>query len=446
LASVIPSPLPDSPETARLRTRLRRVRGAFGLNAGIWGISCAAGWLLDALGRDDIGSSYIVWIVLTTTPLLFVGIFVVRRFERTLGLHVRRELAGRVRTADWHPTAAAPVIPSPKPADSPEAARLRVRHRRHARALAAIGIVWLASYLFMAAETGGPYPFLVFLLAILVGGVEFLVVSRIAAALTRQTQQDAEEHREPVAAEAGRAPAAPVLYLRSFADDRRASRRYGALTEEEQLARALAWIGPLMAVGRPGEQLPEVGAQRIYLADGDWQARVTELMAQAALVVLRTGSTEGFRWEVMKALGTVAPERLLLVADSRRELRQVLDMIARRVGRSPVRVRFPGRAIGSVKGLVTFDANWSPRPLRLVRAPFRVREADERLRGRFTLALQPLFERQGVSCQLPRLSPLRIFWAVFLIGAAIIIPAADYYEDHYLRPAPAAATAPAAPP
>ena len=64
-----------------------------------------------------------------------------------------------------------------------------------------------------------------------------------------------------------RTPAAPVLYLRSFADDGCAARRYGALTEEEQLAKALAWVGPLLAVGRPGEVLPHVGAQRIYVAD-----------------------------------------------------------------------------------------------------------------------------------------------------------------------------------
>ena len=54
---------------------------------------------------------------------------------------------------------------------------------------------------------------------------------------------------------------APVLYLRSFEDDQRASRLKGRLTEEEHLASVLSQIGPFVAVGRPGEALPTVGSQ-----------------------------------------------------------------------------------------------------------------------------------------------------------------------------------------
>ena len=171
-------------------------------------------------------------------------------------------------------------------------------------------------------------------------------------ALDASKRHDAEAHREALKAEAERTRVPPVLYLRSFADDDSAARRHGALTEEEQLAKALAWIGPLFAVGKPGETLPQVGAQRIYVGDDQWQARVSELMAQARLVVLRTGSTGGFRWEVERALAALTPDRLLLVADDARELRAVLHAIAGRVGRPVTAVRLRGRAIATVKGLV----------------------------------------------------------------------------------------------
>jgi hypothetical protein len=253
------------------------------------------------------------------------------------------------------------------------------------------------------------------------------------SALDAAIARDAEAHLQAVRTEAARTPTAPVLYLRSFADDGRAARRYGALTEEEQLAKALAWVGPLLAVGRPGEALPQVGAQRIYVADEDWQRRVAELMAQARLVVLRTGSTPGFHWEVDRALSALTPDRLLLVADDRRELRAVLGAIARRVGRPESRVRLPGRSIASVKGLVTFGPDWAPRPLRLPRGILRASGRDEPLVGRFTLALRPLFDRLEVAYSLPgtRITVAFVAFAIALVAVAAI---ADFIEDHFFGP------------
>ena len=64
----------------------------------------------------------------------------------------------------------------------------------------------------------------------------------------------------------------PVLYLRSFGDDSTAGRVVGGghllfsgwtlgfSTEEEQLSSAFSAIGPFIAIGKPGEKLPELGA------------------------------------------------------------------------------------------------------------------------------------------------------------------------------------------
>jgi hypothetical protein len=75
-----------------------------------------------------------------------------------------------------------------------------------------------------------------------------------------------------------------VLYLRSFNDDAvTAGTVSGGLalgglavkTEEEQLAKIVNTIGPVVSVGKPGEELPELGSRRIYLRSEEWKEHVT---------------------------------------------------------------------------------------------------------------------------------------------------------------------------
>lgn len=125
----------------------------------------------------------------------------------------------------------------------------------------------------------------------------------------------------------------PVLYLRSFRDedaDKGLSGvlRSGAATdakpladsviawgtrEQEALAVLLRQVGPYVAVGKPGEPIPEVGAARMYLPDDQWQARVGQLIDEASLVVVRAGATEGLRWEVGQLVRRARPTSLLFV-------------------------------------------------------------------------------------------------------------------------------------
>ncbi len=114
----------------------------------------------------------------------------------------------------------------------------------------------------------------------------------------------------------------PVLYLRSFKDDKLAAHSasmalinqlLGPATVEEQLAKAMGELGPFLAIGKPKEELPELGAARIYVSNAEWQARVGDLMGRAALVVLRVGDTAGFWWEVERALRSLKPEQLLFL-------------------------------------------------------------------------------------------------------------------------------------
>jgi len=115
------------------------------------------------------------------------------------------------------------------------------------------------------------------------------------------------------------------LYLRSFADDGTQlvdaelgpiARRWVTLlalpTAEEQSTAALDAVGPVVAIGKPGEPLPELGAARLYVGDDRWQAEVLALMDSAALVVLRIGSSPGLLWEIEQVLARLPRRRLVL--------------------------------------------------------------------------------------------------------------------------------------
>jgi len=113
----------------------------------------------------------------------------------------------------------------------------------------------------------------------------------------------------------------PVLYLRSFLADRMLPERWHELlllvfrwteTAESDLARALRPIGPLIAVGRPGEILPPVGAARLYVDHENWQQTVAELSKLAQLIVLRIGKTEGFSWEWKFVRENCDPQKVLI--------------------------------------------------------------------------------------------------------------------------------------
>ena len=122
-----------------------------------------------------------------------------------------------------------------------------------------------------------------------------------------------------------------VLLLRCFSMD-----DYGVIGEsgfgpnfEETLVHTLRHIGPVIAVGRPDESLPPIGAARLYIDSGDWQAEVARLMESARAVVLvlfareppqATQEAQGFRWEIGQALSCVAGKKLLFALPAAAQL------------------------------------------------------------------------------------------------------------------------------
>ncbi|MEM9682176.1 MAG: hypothetical protein AAF942_02830 [Pseudomonadota bacterium] len=115
---------------------------------------------------------------------------------------------------------------------------------------------------------------------------------------------------------------APVLLLRSFKDDQlRVWRRFNtlpwsfdrALRFEQAIASRLAQVGPVIAVSAPGEEIPQLGAARAQLDDGDWQEQVSAWMAESAITAMIAGPTEWIRWELDQLIEQGGTERLFIL-------------------------------------------------------------------------------------------------------------------------------------
>lgn len=171
----------------------------------------------------------------------------------------------------------------------------------------------------------------------------------------------------------------PVIYLRSFKDDAAGATNplsgwfglisfiFGLQTEEEQLAEGFNDLGPFIAIGKPGERLPQTGAARMYVANAEWQERVEQLMRDSRLVVFRAGKTPGFWWEVQRAVEIAGPSRMVfLVPFTKRKYEQF-----RRRAETMLPCRLPdlpsGRnvSIGRLRAMIYFGPDWTPRIVRL---------------------------------------------------------------------------------
>lgn len=85
-------------------------------------------------------------------------------------------------------------------------------------------------------------------------------------------------------------------------------------TQEERLFSQLVEFGPCVAVGRPGEALPELGFFRLYADEHQWHDVVAQLLERAQLVIVRASRlTDAVAWELDTIVKNVAPERVLVL-------------------------------------------------------------------------------------------------------------------------------------
>jgi hypothetical protein len=228
---------------------------------------------------------------------------------------------------------------------------------------------------------------------------------------------------------------APVLYLRRFSDDETAANPgtdAGPLhmaafrTEEEELAAVLNEIGPSTALGRPGEQLPQLGVAREYVADADWQSRVDSLMRAARLVVIRMGRSENVTWELANARRALQPNQLVLLVPEDEDSVKAAREFCENVLQKPILDKIPwfAPATTSTRALIYFADDWAPSVVPM-RTPFLRFSLSDPARPIYKYAFEPVFGRLNVSWQEPPVSPAVyapvIAVVVFMLIAFVLI-------------------------
>ena len=165
---------------------------------------------------------------------------------------------------------------------------------------------------------GLPLVFALRLGGALLGPAVMLVVAAMYAMFTR-----ARRVLQPSADVARQGdPRPPILFLRSFLDDRyklkERVRVAGVpinqpLRMEEALAVRFHDFGPFLAVGEPGEGLPQLGAARAYLSDDQWQAAVVNWIRESRLIAMLCGPTHWIHWEMQNIIRFKRLDRVLLL-------------------------------------------------------------------------------------------------------------------------------------
>ncbi|WP_022873143.1 hypothetical protein [Nesterenkonia alba] len=147
-------------------------------------------------------------------------------------------------------------------------------------------------------------------------------------------ERRAMKHRE--ARFATEASTEDTLFLRSFDDDTfelrtpmaglgpRWSFVPGRRRFEEFAAAMLSRSTELVAIGRPGEKIPHLGASRTYWTDDTWQQAIRSTAAQTKALIVVAGRTQGLSWEVgqLKEMGLLPKTIVILPPDGAEGTRQ----------------------------------------------------------------------------------------------------------------------------
>lgn len=229
---------------------------------------------------------------------------------------------------------------------------------------------------FVAGRSGSGYGIL---LSIIIGGLSGLLAAFSSAAYMRSRQHTAISADIKLTQD----KRAPVLYLRPFSDealDRKHEEKKLAFlpslsTQEEQLVKILDNIGPTIAIGKPNEPLPELGAARLYVEESRWRDSVLELLGKACLVVIRAGDSKGLLWEEQQVIQRMRPEQVVFILPDDAQLYQSLRarLNPHLANKLPQFEEWEESDRSILRAILYFQPGWKPKMVDLaqVDAPFK---------------------------------------------------------------------------
>jgi len=190
------------------------------------------------------------------------------------------------------------------------------------------------------------------------------------------------------------------------------------------MVRQLRTIGPVVAIGRPGERLAPLGAARIYVGGADWRTVAADLLDVARLVVIRAGGmTKGIEWEMERVRSELPSEKVVLWFPQ--AIAEAAYEEFRSAARHALKVELPTVCPAD---FVTFNASWTPRPATKTLVPPAVSSACTREK------LIDLLESLQRTMRLPPRFRLRWFvWPVLGFWALI---ESFFLRDWYIKLAP----------
>jgi hypothetical protein len=153
----------------------------------------------------------------------------------------------------------------------------------------------------------------------LLAGLAFLPFALVGSRLVQRARRTLVLRSAEVR---DRDPRPPVLFVRSFGDDllelKPKFEYFGRLfrkrlTLEEFVVGRLTTLGPVVAIGKPGEALSPLGAAREYVHGAGWQERVGSLLGECSWVVAILGGGEGLEWEYRQIVQRDLTGRFILV-------------------------------------------------------------------------------------------------------------------------------------
>ena len=117
---------------------------------------------------------------------------------------------------------------------------------------------------------------------------------------------------------------APIIHLRPFIKDSLTEKltrvKIGPLIfipdprVEDDIAGVLNCIGPFIALGKPGQRLPETGAYRLYVDSEHWEGTIIELYSVCRFViVLGVADTKNVVWEIQQAMQRLRPDQIVFM-------------------------------------------------------------------------------------------------------------------------------------
>jgi hypothetical protein len=111
----------------------------------------------------------------------------------------------------------------------------------------------------------------------------------------------------------------PILFLRSFADDKVRLWGKGVVgklrrrTIDEAIKRLAERLGPFVAIANPNAKLPQLGAAQTYFSNDTWQSPITSWVQIAQMIIMVAGRTEVIGWELDHILADEEQVKLVIL-------------------------------------------------------------------------------------------------------------------------------------